>query len=65
MAHKSTSNMFYSATSNFIERYISEKLFDNFFVLSQWDKLVDNKFVKVSIKKTYLRKGLLSLKLST
>lgn len=64
VAHKSTSNMFYSATSNFIERYISNN-FNNFVKLSDWDKIVDNKIVRVSIKKTYLRKGLLSFKLAT
>lgn len=64
VAHRSTSNMFYSATSNFIEKYVS-KQYDDFVLFSEWDKFFDNKFVKVTLKKTYMKKGLLFLKFTT
>lgn len=64
VAHKSTSNMFYSAASNFIEKYIADN-FDDFIVFSKWDKIVDNKFVRVTIVNIYQNSHMLIFKLST
>lgn len=56
--------MFYSASANFIENYISNN-FVNFFKLSNWDNIIDNKFVRVSIIKITLDDHVMAFKLST
>lgn len=64
VAHKSTSDMFYSAASNFIQKYIADN-FDNFVVFNKWDKIVDNKFLRVTINKIFQNAHMLIFKLST
>jgi len=64
VAHRSNSDMFYSAASNFMEKYVSIN-FENFILTKNWDQLVDNQFLRVNFDKIYVRKGLLSFKLNT
>lgn len=64
VAHRSNSDMFYSAASNFMEKYVSTH-FDNFFLTRNWNQLIDNQFLRVNFNKIYVRKGLLSFKLNT
>lgn len=64
VAHRSSSDLFYSAASNFMEKYISTH-FENFFLTKNWDQIVDNQFLRVSFNKIYVRKGLISFKLNT